>query len=489
MFFLFFRNIFSSLKNLRKVNLSSNRLKNVDINNFIALITSSASIEHLYEDTVQIVEKSMFQISLPNLEDLRTGILNLQYNEEDLIKSFQIKSQTLKGNFTKPWYFQTPNDFKYKIECFCQIYNTYSLIKPRKVFEEFYFIDVVESIRCSIPTKKFLRDYVDEDFQSILMPSECPGKCVENSLRTDCSNNGLKELPRMNTSNWRKKELDLRNNNISYLSKDFVDIIGKLEIPLYLSGNSFKCDCKNLTFLELIRNLSFVQDEVSCWISDKTKISTAISDDEIEDICTPSTIMYISLGLVFFLILVLTLLFVVSFKTEIRIWMYSRDMCMCWISEDEIDKDRMYDAFICYSEKDEHFVQILVDKLETGRNPYKLCLHFRDWHPGEFISKQVVTSVDKSKRSVFILTNNFLDSVCSRLEFRAAHSASMKEKRSRVVIILCQEIDELGELDDEIKSYLNTTTYLKWTDNLFWEKLKYALPHKSSRGMENETRV
>jgi protein toll len=63
----------------------------------------------------------------------------------------------------------------------------------------------------------------------------------------------------------------------------------------------------------------------------------------------------------------------------------------------------------------------LVSRLEAEEG-FKLCLHFRDWTPGDWIPDQIVRSVEQSKRTVVILSKSFLESVWSRLEFKAAHA-------------------------------------------------------------------
>lgn len=63
----------------------------------------------------------------------------------------------------------------------------------------------------------------------------------------------------------------------------------------------------------------------------------------------------------------------------------------------------------------------LVKRLEDQEG-FKLCLHFRDWMPGDWIPDQIVRSVDRSRRTVVVLSKNFVESVWSTLEFKAAHA-------------------------------------------------------------------
>ena len=75
----------------------------------------------------------------------------------------------------------------------------------------------------------------------------------------------------------------------------------------------------------------------------------------------------------------------------------------------------------CFSQDEDWVLSQLVTRLEEQEG-FKLCLHFRDWTPGDWIPDQIVRSVDKSRRTVVILSKHFVESIWSRLEFKAAHS-------------------------------------------------------------------
>nr|CAD7459546.1 unnamed protein product [Timema tahoe] len=181
----------------------------------------------------------------------------------------------------------------------------------------------------------------------------------------------------------------------------------------------------------------------------------------------------------FFALVVVSTLLVFFYRQEMRVWFHSRYGIRLFYRGVEIDRDdreKLFDAFVSYSSKDEAFVaEELAPTLEHGDPPYKLCLHYRDFPVGAFIADTIVQAVESSRRTIMVLSENFIKSEWCRFEFKSAHHQVLRDRRRRLIVVLLGEVPQ-KDLDPDIRLYLKTNTYLQWGDKLFWEKLRFALP-------------
>lgn len=293
------------------------------------------------------------------------------------------------------------------------------------------------------------------------------------------SNNNINKIS-VNELPLNMKVLELHNNNISRLNSDVLQFMKNTSLTeLTLHGNPWTCDCDARDFLNFIQTKVIeIPDslEITCENMDVPMVKMTATD-----LCSTNTLIIIvvstTIAITGLIIGLLAALYY-RYQREIKVWLYAHQLCLWLVTEDELDKDKLYDAFISYSHKDEDFVvNELVPQLESGPRPFKLCLHFRDWLAGEWIPTQIARSVQDSRRTIVVLSPNFLESVWGRMEFRAAHSQALSEGRARVILILYGEIGPTDDLDPELKAYLSMNTYVKWGDPWFWDKLRYALPH------------
>lgn len=273
--------------------------------------------------------------------------------------------------------------------------------------------------------------------------------------------------------------LSLHDNNITRLRFEELIAFNNTRLRnLTMHNNPFICDCDTTSFTK------YLQEHYKK-VQHLHNITCAGTDLEVvemtrDELCPLPKDLIIALSTAFIVISLLLstcLVLYYRYNMEIRVWLYAHQMCLWFVTEEELDKDKEYDAFISYSQRDEDFIiPEMITNLEKGQKRYKLCLHYRDWIVGEFITKNIADSIAKSRRTIVILSPNFLQSEWGKMEFRTAHKEALSEKRVRVIIILMGDIP-MDDLDAELKAYLNTNTYLKWGDPWFWDKLRYALPH------------
>ncbi|XP_066139734.1 protein toll-like [Euwallacea fornicatus] len=303
-------------------------------------------------------------------------------------------------------------------------------------------------------------------------------KDYTNVSRLDLSGNYIEELTWL-PQNFSVLKLD--NNHLTTLSSEIVEVLTKnRELKnVSLKDNPWNCDCRAdplKKFLIQFNNIKVKYSEVTCQGTKEFLINTKG--------CEKANLLKVALplGLAIPLAVISAIAALYyKFRISIKVYLYSKNWCLWCVAEEELDKDKTYDVFISYSHKDESFVhEDLMPELESGEHPFKVCVHYRDWMPGEFISQQIINSVLDSRRTLVVLSNNFMESVWGKMEFRTAHLQAINEGRARVIVVLYGDLDQ-ETLDDEIKTYLKTNTYVEWKDPWFWSKLKYALPHSKSR--------
>ncbi|XP_034152666.1 toll-like receptor 1 isoform X3 [Esox lucius] len=183
-----------------------------------------------------------------------------------------------------------------------------------------------------------------------------------------------------------------------------------------------------------------------------------------------------------------------------------------------------YHAFISYSQYDSSWVEsMLVSTLE--RAGLSLCIHERDFVPGEWIIDNIINCAEASYKTIFVLSNNFVQSDwCNYELFFAQHRAvrygiihsliatdcvSVSEimcpfvplvsiQEDSLVFLLLEPIppDSLPKKFLNLRGVLRQQTYLQWPGagageemkrQVFWSSLK-AMLRVADRSMVNGAR-
>uniref|UniRef100_T1JNH1 TIR domain-containing protein n=1 Tax=Strigamia maritima TaxID=126957 RepID=T1JNH1_STRMM len=256
------------------------------------------------------------------------------------------------------------------------------------------------------------------------------------AIHLNLAHNNISTLPEQNDQIWPHITiLDLSNNQLTSLNN--INFLSNLT-EIRLANNPWKCDC----------------EMICCGFY-----------------CHVTVILFN------------------KHKSEIFYYLFSKGICLKFVSEEDIDADKVY-AFVSYSCEDEDWiVDFLVPGLETGIPSYKLCLHNRDWRAGQFITDQIVQSVESSRRTIIVLTDNYLKSNWSRLEFDIAYQQALKDQVRRVIAVVPNEVPDLSKIDKEFKSFITLTTYVEAKKPYFWRKLRASMPRTNNTRRTSNTRT
>lgn len=300
------------------------------------------------------------------------------------------------------------------------------------------------------------------------------------------------------------RSLDISGNKLQMMSQYEFGSLSRIS-EIWMADNPWSCECD---YLEDMKNFSLVNvdrlkdfKDISCvtFNSSVEELETfPLADIHLPDFCRNDTIIYNNTRLetvketldktsISAMVSVLTLFVLGMIVLGLVFW--NRDFLKVWCfvkfgwkfdrGKNKDDDERPYDAFVSYSSDDEAFVvRELLPHLEDaheGRQGYRLCVHFRDFPVGGSIAESIIDAVECSRRVIIILSNNFLSSEWCHYEFQTAHHRLLEERKSRIIMILLDEINS-NMLDNELRDYLKTRTYVKYGDPWFWPKIEYAMP-------------
>ncbi|XP_067153221.1 toll-like receptor 2 type-2 isoform X1 [Apteryx mantelli] len=279
--------------------------------------------------------------------------------------------------------------------------------------------------------------------------------------------------------------MTIRGNKLNSFSKEEFESFKKMEM-LDASDNNFICSCE---FLSFIHHQAGIAQILARWPESYICDSPlAVRGEQVGAVhlslmeCHRSLTVSLICALVFLVILVLV---VVGYKYHMM-W-YVR-MTWAWLRakrkpKQGPPKDICYDAFVSYSENDSDWVEnIMVQELEQACPPFRLCLHKRDFVPGKWIVDNIIDSIEKSHKTLFVLSEHFVQSEWCKYELDFSHFRLFDENNDAAILILLEPIQSkaIPKRFCKLRKIMNTKTYLEWPpgeeqQQIFWENLKAAL--------------
>ena len=209
-----------------------------------------------------------------------------------------------------------------------------------------------------------------------------------NNLRkVSMVNNQLTEVPVQLPEHL--EFIDMSYNMFDVINVEAMMNLQAQNTQILLKGNPLACNCKSNEFLNYIQKYHDSirdYDELRCHNNPTKFINTVTLD---ENCFLKSPRFYVMLSSV---VAVLTLGVAIYFRCQwdIKKWLHAHNIYNYPVLEEEINSQKEFDAFVMYSKYDEEFVENqLMTNLEDIDNPWKLCIHVRDFEIGAGIMSNV----------------------------------------------------------------------------------------------------
>ena len=140
----------------------------------------------------------------------------------------------------------------------------------------------------------------------------------------------------------------------------------------------------------------------------------------------------------------------------------------------------IYDGFVSCDRRDAIWVKRnLLPKLETKETGIKFCVAQRDFLVGATIIDNIVHSINKSRKVIFIVSKHFIKSGWCQEELLISHNESLSRGKNILICIFMPDIIH-SQLSDRFRFILNHVTCIKWpcdpaAQQVFWIMLHKAL--------------
>ncbi|CAM9558669.1 unnamed protein product [Lampetra fluviatilis] len=125
---------------------------------------------------------------------------------------------------------------------------------------------------------------------------------------------------------------------------------------------------------------------------------------------------------------------------------------------------------------------MLVPTLEHSNPDLRLCIHERDFTPGHWIVDNIIQCIEKSSKTLFVLSKNFVNSEWCHYELYFAQHHMVEEKQDSLVLLLLEPLpkNSLPSKFCKLRRLLNNKTYLEWPaeeskHTVFWASLNAVL--------------
>ena len=281
--------------------------------------------------------------------------------------------------------------------------------------------------------------YLQAAMVTLITYDEFSQLCHLNVL--DLSSNGLTNIA-FDLSNLTSLHLlNLSNNFIYQLSSVVIDALNSMDNgTVDVQHNEFVCDCNSIGFLKWIKATTRVtiQDRDSHLCSYQGLGSVNLVGVDVNQLTAQCYATYIAIATVTFLAIVIIACLVVGYQYRWKMKTFLLRLAHYRRTQD--NDNYPFDGFVVYSDEDRYWVHKTLLPMVEEEMKLKLCIHHRDFIPGHDIDEQIIRKINSSRKTLLILSTDFLRSDWCHYEMSVARNKLHAEGKDVVIPILLSEL-------------------------------------------------
>ena len=343
--------------------------------------------------------------------------------------------------------------------------------------------------------------------------------------RLNLANNGIKKLPpgvfsqlsNMNVLNLSQNSLrqidfefghmkmlemlDLSYNLLTSLPEStlqrFSALIETSNLTTSLLGNPLQCSCETYYFLKWMKQhrkhlVDFAA--YTCLYKGKSVRFSNLTEVVMVDLnfqCSKQIAMIVSASLLgLLLILIMIAVCCYRYRWEMRYFclkLAQRSRRYQLLAD---DTTFTYDAFVVYSYEDSPWVyEELIPHLENDidHQTLRLCVHERDFLPGENILDNIWSKMEESRKVILVISRNFIRSNYCNYEIDLARMLSVEKARNLIVPVMLEDV-RMRDMSDSLRWIVRRLTYIEWPQwepdrEEFWRRLRETVIESGQLGI------
>lgn len=310
------------------------------------------------------------------------------------------------------------------------------------------------------------------------------------SLRyLDLSNNRISQLatPLLKGA-VNLKMLDLSYNKLSTVNHSTFPFNSETNMStLWLHRNPYHCTCDILNFSWWISGtkvkIPYLYTLVTCRapFSNKGKL---LVDFDLKE-CLDDKVAFLTYILTTLLILGITFV-----TTLMHIFYWDFSYVFYYVKakfkgyQHLSSGDNVYDAFVTYDTKDPQVSEWVLNHLrvqleEEGDRFLPVCLEERDWLPGCPILDSLTLSIRQSRKTIFVLTQSYVNSGSFKMAIYLAHQRLLDENEDVIVLLLLEPVLQNSHFL-RLRRRLCSHSVLEWpqtpaAEPWFWQCMRNAI--------------